>query len=87
MYHPYAEVDEMSIAGMVLGFTVIGIGCIMGVALIIYDQTLIHKDYDKKLADAINQINGMGLDLTEIDKKFWAFIKRQKTVKIGAEDE
>ncbi|CDW80259.1 UNKNOWN [Stylonychia lemnae] len=84
-FHSNQELTEVGLAGMIMGFTTIGVIMIYAVIRILVDQFETHKKYDKQLVDAIARMSELGLNIEEIDKEYENSLNK-KRVKISSDE-
>ncbi|CDW83785.1 UNKNOWN [Stylonychia lemnae] len=82
-FHTNQELTNVGKAGMVLGFTSIGIALIYALVRIVIDQLETHKRYDKQLFDARARMLELGLNVEEIDKEYERSLRKQQKAKKG----
>ena len=69
--------DGVGLAGMIAGFTVLGLLLPFSLIWLIRDQIRIHQDYNNKLMIAENILTSdLGLNMGEVDQEYEDWIKQ-----------
>ena len=83
-FHEDPTLDDVTTAGLVVGWVLFGVTVIVSGILIIKDTCDRHSEYKSKVASAQSRMRELGLSVEDADREFE---KRRKGIKEGDEDD
>ncbi|CDW81176.1 UNKNOWN [Stylonychia lemnae] len=75
--HSSQTLTDVGVAGMVLGFTTLGVLLIYALIMMVKDHVDTHKKYNSQLFNAINTMRTLGLNIQQVDQQYEKSLKNK----------